>query len=255
MSYLHSRSPPIAHRDLKSGNLLVDEDWHIKVSDFGLAQAKLTTHAHTQVGTFAWMAPEVLENQPYDERADVYSFAIVMWELAVKEEPFRGMHPMQIMRVIDKGDRPAVAEGIDAHPEYVKLMQHCWEQKCAPCVPKLSARFVLRLAPRAPLKPSQWEEVWKCGWWLFLDFVSAAGSSRPSASGAHAHPEDEWMMIQPPDSLHLLRPFCFVLSPLQAVKPAELHPSASAAGQPRGHDQPKAVAGRTLPLSPGDDRW
>lgn len=130
MSYLHSRSPPIAHRDLKSGNLLVDEDWHIKVSDFGLAQAKLTTHAHTQVGTFAWMAPEVLENQPYDERADVYSFAIVMWELAVKEEPFRGMHPMQIMRVIDKGDRPAVREDIDAHPDYVKLMQHCWEQKC-----------------------------------------------------------------------------------------------------------------------------
>lgn len=131
MSYLHSRSPPIAHRDLKSGNLLVDEDWHIKVSDFGLAQAKLTTHAHTQVGTFAWMAPEVLENSPYDERADVYSFAIVMWELATKEEPFRGMHPMQIMRVIDKGDRPAVREDIDAHLEYVKLMQHCWEQKCA----------------------------------------------------------------------------------------------------------------------------
>ena len=50
MSYLHTRSPAIVHRDLKSGNLLVDEDWHIKVSDFGLAQTKLTTHAHTQVG-------------------------------------------------------------------------------------------------------------------------------------------------------------------------------------------------------------
>ena len=51
-----------------------------------------------KVGTFAWMAPEVLENQPYDERADIYSFAIVLWELAMKEEPFRGMHPMQASR-------------------------------------------------------------------------------------------------------------------------------------------------------------
>lgn len=82
-------------RDLKSGNLLLDAQWRIKISDFGLARIRETSHAHTQVGTFAWMAPEVLESKPYAEPADVYSFAIVMWECLTRREPFKGMHPMQ----------------------------------------------------------------------------------------------------------------------------------------------------------------
>ena len=68
MSYLHSRSPPIVHRDLKSGNLLVDEDWHIKVSDFGLAQTKITTHAHTQARALPPAAAAVLRRAPPPHR-------------------------------------------------------------------------------------------------------------------------------------------------------------------------------------------
>ncbi|KAL3676041.1 hypothetical protein R1sor_025989 [Riccia sorocarpa] len=96
MNYLHTRNPPIVHRDLKSVNLLVDGDWHIKVSDFGLAMTKQSSYAYTQVGTWGWMAPEVLESAPYDEKADVYSFGVVLWELITREEPFRGYHPMQV---------------------------------------------------------------------------------------------------------------------------------------------------------------
>ena len=129
MAYLHSRSPPIVHRDLKSGNLLVCQDWHIKVSDFGLARTKSSDAARTQVGTYAWMAPEVLENKPYDERADIYSFAIVLWELLTAVEPFKGMHPMQVMRAIDKGERPPVPPNPDCPPDYVALMRACWERE------------------------------------------------------------------------------------------------------------------------------
>lgn len=129
MAYLHSRTPPIVHRDLKSGNLLVDEDWHVKVSDFGLARTKSADPARSQVGTYAWMAPELLEQRPYDERVDVYSFAIVLWELLTGVEPFKGLHPMQIMRAVDRGERPPVPPSPECPPDYVALMQACWSKE------------------------------------------------------------------------------------------------------------------------------
>ncbi|KAG6543660.1 hypothetical protein Mapa_014843 [Marchantia paleacea] len=124
MNYLHTRNPPVVHRDLKSVNLLVDGDWHIKVSDFGLAMTKQSSYAYTQVGTWGWMAPEVLESAPYDEKADVYSFGVVLWELITREEPFRGYHPMQIMRAIDRGERPTIPESCPH--TYKQLVEDCW---------------------------------------------------------------------------------------------------------------------------------
>jgi hypothetical protein len=130
LSYLHSRSPPIVHRDLKSGNLLLCEDWHIKVSDFGLARTKSADGARTLVGTYAWMAPEVLEQRPYDERADVYSFAIVLWELLTLQEPFKGLEPMQVMRACDRGERPPLPpEPRACPPAYCALMARCWARE------------------------------------------------------------------------------------------------------------------------------
>lgn len=81
------------------------------------------------------MAPEVLEQKPYDERADVYSFAVVMYELLTWQEPFKGLHPMQIMRAIDRGERPALPSEPDCPatrqcpPAYVALMDKCWARE------------------------------------------------------------------------------------------------------------------------------
>ncbi|CAM6091839.1 unnamed protein product [Calypogeia fissa] len=132
MNYLHTRNPPVVHRDLKSVNLLVDGDWHIKVSDFGLAMTKQSSYAYTQVGTWGWMAPEVLESSPYNEKADVYSFGIVLWELITREEPFKGYHPMQIMRAIDRGERPPIP--LSCPQLYKQLIVDCWHAnpKCRP---------------------------------------------------------------------------------------------------------------------------
>merc|ERR1711991_1037426 len=74
MAYLHGYKPPIIHRDLKSLNLLVDTNWIVKITDFGLTTAKEASGTMTQCGTPQWMAPEVLRNEPYDYKADVYSF-------------------------------------------------------------------------------------------------------------------------------------------------------------------------------------
>ncbi|KAK9277617.1 hypothetical protein L1049_007163 [Liquidambar formosana] len=70
MNYLHHRNPPIVHRDLKSSNLLVDKNWTVKVGDFGLSRLKNATFltAKSGRGTPQWMAPEVLRNEPSNEK-------------------------------------------------------------------------------------------------------------------------------------------------------------------------------------------
>lgn len=73
MAYLHAQTPAIIHRDLKSLNLLLDEDWSCKVTDFGLSRFKAGDDKMTgQVGTYHWMAPEVINSEEYTEKADVY---------------------------------------------------------------------------------------------------------------------------------------------------------------------------------------
>ncbi|CAN6478650.1 unnamed protein product [Victoria cruziana] len=70
MNYLHKCSPIIVHRDLKSPNLLVDKNWVVKVCDFGLSRIKNSTFlsSRSTAGTAEWMAPEVLRNEPSDEK-------------------------------------------------------------------------------------------------------------------------------------------------------------------------------------------
>jgi len=91
MNYLHSRN--IIHRDLKSHNLLVGDGWKIKVCDFGLARPvdkqgkKEETQLMTIVGTNEWMAPEVMLGLEYDQKCDVFSYAMVLWELITRDKP------------------------------------------------------------------------------------------------------------------------------------------------------------------------
>jgi serine/threonine protein kinase len=68
------------------GNLLVDESLRVRVSDFGLARVMHDLHTLTGgLGTFQWMAPEVLAHQRYSEKADIYSFGIVLWECTARQ--------------------------------------------------------------------------------------------------------------------------------------------------------------------------
>ena len=76
MLFLHTRKPPLIHRDLKSGNILVTNDWEGKVADFGESKAKDIGRTMTSTGTVCWMAPEILQGEKYDEKIDRYSFGI-----------------------------------------------------------------------------------------------------------------------------------------------------------------------------------
>lgn len=129
VNYLHQFSPPIIHRDLKSHNLLVGDNFIVKVTDFGLA--KLTTSrddAHmTFCGTLPWAAPEVLSGAGYTVKADVYSFGVVLWELITRQEPYKGLHkPDIIVGVVVNGLRPPLYP--DMEPLVVELIEACWAQ-------------------------------------------------------------------------------------------------------------------------------
>ena len=111
MHYLHSRSPPILHLDLKSPNILVDEKWRVKIADFGMSRVRFSTLASARSefhGTPEWMAPEMLRAEPYDERADIYSFGVVCWELLTARTPWDDLHPMQVVAVVGYSERRLV---------------------------------------------------------------------------------------------------------------------------------------------------
>jgi sterile alpha motif and leucine zipper-containing kinase AZK len=132
--YLHASD--IIHRDVKSGNLFIDDGGSIKLGDFGLS--KLHTGASTSggmmsvVGTYQFMAPELLEGQPrYTTAVDVYSFAVVMWECLTREEPFTGLSPMQIVAALLRGERPSLDDAstfaVRLPDEYAAIVARCWQ--------------------------------------------------------------------------------------------------------------------------------
>jgi serine/threonine protein kinase len=124
MAYLHSRHPVIIHRDLKTDNLLVDDNWQVKVADFGLATVKSRTFAKTMCGTTGWVAPEVLAEEGYTEKADVYSFAIILWEMLTRQIPYAGKNTMQVVRSVDRGERLTIPDYCP--PDYAQLINDCW---------------------------------------------------------------------------------------------------------------------------------
>ena len=127
MHYLHSCDPIIVHRDLKSPNLLVDKHWVVKVCDFGLSRMKNHTFlsSKSNAGTPEWMAPEVLRNEPSDEKSDIFSFGVIFWELITMAEPWSGLNPMQVVGAVGfAGNHLAVPE--DADPEARAICEDCW---------------------------------------------------------------------------------------------------------------------------------
>ncbi|GMP46461.1 hypothetical protein CsSME_00014612 [Camellia sinensis var. sinensis] len=124
MEYLHQNN--IIHRDLKTANLLMDNDKVVKVADFGVARFQNQGGVMTaETGTYRWMAPEVINHQPYDQKADIFSFAIVLWELVTAKVPYDTMTPLQAALGVRQGMRPDLPD--NTHPKILHLMKRCWE--------------------------------------------------------------------------------------------------------------------------------
>eukprot|EP01017_Pseudomicrothorax_dubius_P033692 TRINITY_DN4534_c0_g1_i1.p1 TRINITY_DN4534_c0_g1~~TRINITY_DN4534_c0_g1_i1.p1 ORF type:complete len:233 (-),score=8.69 TRINITY_DN4534_c0_g1_i1:85-783(-) len=136
MFYLHSLSPPVLHRDLKSPNVLIQEELksdtrlHLKISDFGLSCLLSPRNANDLlqgVGTCHWMAPELLSGLPYSKKADVYSFGIILWEIMKRELPYQHLKgKYAIMQFVQHGGEPDYfLLPHDCPPKLTELLKCC----------------------------------------------------------------------------------------------------------------------------------
>mmetsp|Transcript_35643 Transcript_35643/g.70489 ORF Transcript_35643/g.70489 Transcript_35643/m.70489 type:complete len:302 (-) Transcript_35643:9-914(-) len=138
-NYLHEFEPPIVHRDLKSLNLMlldrIDSTHftmpHIKLADFGFA--RIQEPAMTQgVGTKHWMAPEVLMGTEYTVKADVFSFAMVAYEVVCRHVPFERQDATTVASLTKAGERPDLQDETvvprEVPPGLLDLIVRCWDQ-------------------------------------------------------------------------------------------------------------------------------
>jgi serine/threonine-protein kinase TNNI3K len=88
LTYLHSLETPVLHRDLKSKNVLLTADLEAKLTDFGISRERVDKTMTAGVGTSLWMAPEVMLGQRYDDKADMFSFGVVLSELDRQALPY-----------------------------------------------------------------------------------------------------------------------------------------------------------------------
>lgn len=114
----------VVHRDLKSANCLVDKHWTVKICDFGLSRimTDLPIKDSIAAGTPEWMAPELLRNEPFTDKCDVFSLGVIIWELCTLKRPWEGVKPMQVVyAVAHEGARLEIPEG-----PIGKLISDCW---------------------------------------------------------------------------------------------------------------------------------
>jgi serine/threonine protein kinase len=161
MSYLHSRS--VIHRDLKPRNLLVSKNWVCKVADFGASTISATTKTMTFIGTPAYMAPEVLAHTRYSEKADVFSFGVILVEVYTGEPPYTGpefdniRNQVQLIYQITKKNLRPSTEGLP--PALAHLVQDCFNDD-----PELRPSFseiIVRLRRLRSLQLPQYNAVFR----------------------------------------------------------------------------------------------
>lgn len=154
MAYLHSRRQPIVHRDLKPANLMIAGNMYadaeqlymdsgvVKVADFGLSKSLVPVDKHGnmqlndtykmtgETGSYRYMAPEVFRHEPYNTKVDVYSFAMILYQLVETTTPFAGSDPVEAARAAAmQGTRPTFGPKTKISPvqaELRSIVTECW---------------------------------------------------------------------------------------------------------------------------------
>lgn len=149
LCFLHGCQQPIIHRDLKPLNLLLNRSEDVKVTDFGISKLmapkvqnddRPAPYMSGGVGTWRYMAPEVVRYQPYNDKADIFSFALIMWFMSTGRQPFFeqfGEDAALVLHEYQRGGEPRPELGTSAHGRpgprmgsetaaFRQLVQDCW---------------------------------------------------------------------------------------------------------------------------------
>jgi tRNA A-37 threonylcarbamoyl transferase component Bud32 len=128
LDFLHQKNT--IHRDMKSGNLLVADDFKIKICDFGISRHANTANTMTaSLGTVPWTAPEMLRGERYSKKVDCYSLGVCIWELTTRRIPYEGVQSVRIITSVINGMRPQIPKTTPA--VLTKLISLCWHTKAS----------------------------------------------------------------------------------------------------------------------------
>ncbi|XP_009080389.1 PREDICTED: receptor-interacting serine/threonine-protein kinase 2 [Acanthisitta chloris] len=144
VNYLHNMNPPLLHHDLKTQNILLDDEFHVKIADFGMSKWRVISMSQSRSesslpegGTIIYMPPEDY-NPSQKTRAsvkhDIYSYAVIMWEVMSRKQPFEEViNPLQIMYSVSQGQRLDLSEeslpiDIPHRMLVIRLMESGWAQ-------------------------------------------------------------------------------------------------------------------------------
>jgi serine/threonine protein kinase len=127
LHYLHNQG--VLHRDLKSANVLIDDTWRAKLTDFGLSKiqsASIMTISERS-RAIQWMAPESLTRYcVYTEQSDIYSYGVILWEIITGKRPYEGVTEKEILDHIEQGRREEIPQTIPT--VYAEIIRRCWSK-------------------------------------------------------------------------------------------------------------------------------
>jgi hypothetical protein len=202
LAWLHGADPILIHRDVKPSNFLVDDNLRCKITDFGLSQIRhrgeRLIDRSGAVGTPLYMAPEVLNGAPFNEKSDMYSFGLVLWVLITGEVPYHDLDDLSNDSFADAvcgGHRPALPA--DIPPSLRRLVKDCWadDPSARPTAVRVAdqlAEIVLEVAILDERARTFWREhfafkedvAWRDAETALLEFF---GANKSSSRAAYVH--------------------------------------------------------------------